>query len=168
MQWAGGVVGYLTNVFEGHRPHFGVVEPEAIACIYQSGKVADGAPHEAVDQQPTIMAGLNCGEPCTITWPILRDFADWYFKCPDYVSAYGMRLLAAPEAEDAKVVSGESGAVTTGLVNLIAGKPEYAALKEKLGLDENSVVLCFSTEGDTDPVHYRKIVYEGKNAMPQE
>ena len=115
-----------------------------------------------------MMAGLCCGEPCTITWPILRDFADWYFKCPDYVSAYGMRLLAAPEAEDAKVVSGESGAVTTGLVNLIAGKPEYAALKEKLGLDENSVVLCFSTEGDTDPVHYRKIVYEGKNAMPQE
>ena len=165
---AGGVVGYLTNVFEGHRPHFGVVEPEAIACIYQSGKVADGAPHEAVDQQPTIMAGLNCGEPCTITWPILRDFADWYFKCPDYVSAYGMRLLAAPEDSDPKVVSGESGAVTTGLVNLIAGKPEYAALKEKLGLDENSVVLCFSTEGDTDPVHYRKIVYEGKNAMPQE
>ena len=47
-------------------------------------------------------------------------------------------------------------------------EPEYAALKEKLGLDENSVVLCFSTEGDTDPVHYRKIVYEGKNAMPQE
>lgn len=79
-----------------------------------------------------------------------------------------MRLLAAPEDNDPKVVSGESGAVTTGLVNLIAGKPEYAALKEKLGLDENAVVLCFSTEGDTDPVHYRKIVYEGKNAMPQE
>ena len=164
---AGGVVGYLSNAFEGHRPHFGVVEPEAIACIYQSAKVADGAPHEAVDQQPTIMAGLNCGEPCTLTWPILRDFADWYFKCPDYVSAYGMRLLAAPKADDPKVVSGESGAVTTGLVNLIAGKPAYAALKEKLGLDENSVVLCLSTEGDTDPVHYRKIVYEGKNAMPQ-
>ena len=164
---AGGVVGYLVNVYEGHRPKIGVVEPEAIACIYQSAKVDDGAPHEAVDQQPTIMAGLNCGEPCTITWPILRDFADWYFKCPDYVSAYGMRLLAAPEKGDPQVVSGESGAVTTGIVNLIAGKPEYQPLKELLGLDENSVVLCFSTEGNTDPVHYRKIVYEGKDAMPQ-
>lgn len=164
---AGSVVGFLANVFEGNRPRFGVVEPEAIACIYQSAKVADGTAHEAVDQQPTIMAGLNCGEPCTITWPILRDFADWYLKCPDCVSAYGMRLLAAPEADDPKVVSGESGAVTIGILNMIAGKPEYAALKENLGLDENSVILCFSTEGDTDPVHYRKIVYEGKNAMPQ-
>lgn len=164
---AGGVVGYLVNVYEGNRPKIGVVEPEAIACIYQSAKVDDGAPHEAVDQQPTIMAGLNCGEPCTITWPILRDFADWYFKCPDYVSAYGMRLLAAPEGADPKVVSGESGAVTTGIVNLIAGKPEYQSLKQQLGLDENSVVLCFSTEGNTDPVHYRKIVYEGKDPMPQ-
>ena len=159
---AGGVVGYLVNVFEGHRPKIGVVEPENIACIYQSAKVDDGAPHEAIDQKPTIMAGLNCGEPCTITWPILRDFADWYFKCSDAVSAYGMRLLAAPEAGDPQVISGESGAVTTGLVNVIAGKPEYAELKKLLGLDENSVVLCFSTEGDTDPAHYREIVYEGK------
>ena len=73
-----------------------------------------------------------------------------------------MRLLAAPEAGDPQVISGESGAVTTGLVNVIAGKPEYAELKKLLGLDENSVVLCFSTEGDTDPAHYREIVYEGK------
>ncbi len=164
---AGSVVGYLANVLKDNRPYFGIVEPEAIACIYQSGKMADGAPHEAINQQPTIMAGLNCGEPCTITWPILRDFADWYFKCPDYVSAYGMRLLAAPEATDSKIVSGESGAVTTGLVNLIAGKSEYATLKEKLDLNENSIVLCFNTEGDTDPVCYRQIVYEGKDAMPQ-
>ena len=60
------------------------------------------------------------------------------------------------------MISGESGAVTTGLVNVIAGKQEYAELKKLLGLDENSVVLCFSTEGDTDPAHYREIVYEGK------
>ena len=164
---AGGVVGYLVNVFEGRRPKIGVVEPENIACIYQSAKVNDGAPHEAVDQKPTIMAGLNCGEPCTVTWPILRDFADWYFKCPDAVSAYGMRLLAAPEKGDVQVISGESGAVTTGLVNVIAGRPAYAELKKELGLDENSVVLCFSTEGDTDPVHYREIVYEGKEPLTE-
>lgn len=162
---AGGVVGFLSNVFKNHRPRFGVVEPEAIACIYESAKVGDGAPHVAVNQQPTIMAGLNCGEPCTITWPILRDFADWYFKCPDCISAYGMRLLAAPEGDDPKVISGESGAVTIGILNVIADKPEYAALKEYLGIDNNSVILCFNTEGDTDPVSYRKIVYEGKNAM---
>ena len=159
---SGGIVGYLANVYEGNRPKFCVVEPENMACIYRSAKVADGKPHEAADQGPTIMAGLNCGEPCTITWPILRDFAEWYLKCPDSVSAYGMRLLAAPEGGDLKVVSGESGAVTTGIVNMIAGKPEYAELKAKLGIDENSVILCFSTEGDTDPESYSRIVYEGE------
>lgn len=165
---AGGVVGYLANALEGCRPKFGVVEPEAIACIYASAKAGDGAAHGAVDQKPTIMAGLNCGEPCTLTWPVLRDFADWYIMCPDYITAYGMRLLASPENGDPKVISGESGAVTVGLVNAAARLPEYAALKEKLALDENSVVLCFSTEGDTDPERYREIVSENKYPMPQE
>ena len=162
---AGGVTGYLMNRCKGRRPAIGVVEPENIACIYQSALVGDGEPHEAVDQAPTIMAGLNCGKPCTVTWPILRDFADWYFKCPDCVSAYGMRLLAAPQGSDPKVVSGESGAVTTGLVNLIAGKEEYRDIKDLLGLGPESVILCISTEGDTDPEQYRKIVCEGKNPM---
>ena len=165
---AGGVTGYLVNRYEGNRPAIGVVEPENMACIYQSALIGDGEAHEAVDQAPTIMAGLNCGEPCTLAWPILRDFVDWYFKCPDYVSAYGMRLLAAPQGSDPKIISGESGAVTTGLVNLIAGKEEYADIKKLLKLDQASVVLCISTEGDTDPEHYRKIVYEGKNPMPQQ
>ncbi len=158
---AGGVLGYFVNVWKAPRPRVIVVEPEHMACIYESARIGDGAPHEAKNQQPTIMAGLSCGEPCTITWPILRDFADWYVTCPDAVSEYGMRRLAHPEAGDPPVISGESGAVTTGLVHAIAGRPEYAALKERLGLDENAVVLCFSTEGDTDPVHYRAVA-EGK------
>lgn len=29
---------------------------------------------------------------------------------------------------------------------------EYKPLREHLGLDENSKVLLFSTEGDTDPI----------------
>ena len=28
-------------------------------------------------------------------------------------------------------------------------------------LDENSVVLCFNTEGDTDKENYRRIVWDG-------
>ncbi|WP_407397615.1 diaminopropionate ammonia-lyase [Anaerovibrio sp.] len=165
---AGGVTGYLVNRYKGRRPVISVVEPENMACIYQSALMGDGEAHEAVDQAPTIMAGLNCGEPCTIAWPILRDFVDWYFKCPDYISAYGMRLLAAPQGSDPKVISGESGAVTTGLVNLIAGKEEYADIKKLLKLGKDSVVLCISTEGDTDHEHYREIIYEGKNPMPQQ
>lgn len=154
---AGGVVGYIVNTYADHPPVISVVEPESIACIYRSAQVDDGEPHAAIDQRPTIMAGLNCGEPCTITWPILRDYANWYIKCPDEVTMHGMRLLAAPEGSDHKVISGESGAVTTGLVDLIAGNEEYREVREMLGLDAHSVILCFSTEGDTDPVHYKEI-----------
>ena len=39
---------------------------------------------------------------------------------------------------------------------------EYSELKEKLALDENSKILLFSTEGDTDPDKYREIVWEGQ------
>ena len=39
---------------------------------------------------------------------------------------------------------------------------EYVELKEKLKLDENSKVLLFSTEGDTDPDKYREIVWKGE------
>ena len=35
-------------------------------------------------------------------------------------------------------------------------------LKELIGLDKTSSVLCFSTEGDTDPDQYRRIVWEGE------
>ena len=165
---AGGVLGYLAGRWEGRRPVFGIVEPEEVACIYRSAQVADGNPHAATGSGETIMAGLNCGEPCTVTWPILRDLADWYFSCPDYTAAYGMRLLGAPEPGDGQIVSGESGAVTTGLLNLLLRKKECRELAEQVGLGKDSVVLLFNTEGDTDPVHYRQVVHEGRVPLPRE
>ena len=55
-----------------------------------------------------------------------------------------------------------AGAVTTGLVETLMLDPEYAELKELIGLDKTSSVLCFSTEGGTDPDQYRRIVWEGE------
>lgn len=164
---AGSVAGYMMNRYEGRRPAVGVVEPVDMACIYESARRDDKMTHAAVGSGSTIMAGLNCGEACTIIWPVLRDFSDWYIMCPDHITAYGMRLLAAPEGDDPKIISGESGAVTTGLVNT-AAKPGYEQLREILRLDEDSVVLCFSTEGDTDPENYRRIVYEGAYPFPDQ
>ena len=44
----------------------------------------------------------------------------------------------------------------------IMTNPELSDLKERLGLDENSRVLFFSTEGDTDKENYKAIVWDGK------
>ncbi len=155
---AGAVMGYLADRWAG-RPEFCVVEPENMACVYRSAQVGDGKPHAAVKTGETIMAGLNCGEPCPLAWPILRDYAGWFMKCHDNIAAYGMRLLAAPTECDSRIVSGESGAVTTGVLNFIARQKSCAELKNAMKLDENSVVLLFSTEGDTDPENYERIVH---------
>ena len=85
---------------------------------------------------------------------------------PDWVAAHGMRVLGAPMGEDPRVISGESGASTTGLVSALCSRPELAELRAQLGLDENAQVLCISTEGDTDRENYRRIVWNGAYPMP--
>ena len=166
--FAGAVLGYYANVFKGELPITTIVEPENAATIYKSALTNDGEPHAVTGDLETIMAGLACGEPNVVTWEILRDFAKAYVSCPDYVAARGMRILANPVDNDKKVISGESGAVGLGLVSLLLEREELKELKDQLQLDENSVILCFSTEGDTDPEHYNKVVYDEKNPSPFE
>jgi len=129
-----------------------------MACFYYSALDNDGAPHPARNTGDTIMAGLNCGEPCSLAWDILNELAEWYITCPDTVTKDGMRLLANPLPGDDPVVSGESGAVTTGLLHMIMTDGSCRELREALGLNKESVVLLFSTEGDTDPVSYQSII----------
>ena len=161
--FAGGILGYYANVFKDQLPITTIVEPKEAACIYKSALANDDKPHAVTGDLDTIMAGLACGAPNTGTWGILRDFARAYVSCPDYVAARGIRVLANPIGDDKKVVSGESGAVGLGLVSLLLEREELKELKNKLELNEDSIILCFSTEGDTDPEHYRKVVYDGKD-----
>ena len=39
----------------------------------------------------TVMAGLNCGTPSTIGWPMLRDSAFAFLSCQDEVTFTGMK-----------------------------------------------------------------------------
>ena len=73
-------------------------------------------------------------------------------------------MLAAPLPGDPAVVSGESGAVGIGALSVLREDPVYSELYKALELDENSRVLLFSTEGDTDPDQYRRIVWDGAYA----
>ncbi|MEG2924801.1 MAG: diaminopropionate ammonia-lyase, partial [Oscillospiraceae bacterium] len=57
--------------------------------------------------------------------------------------------------------SGESGAVGMGLMAALMESDAYKELREAIGLDENSTVLMFSTEGDTDPENYKRVVWNG-------
>ncbi len=160
---AGAVVGYFSNLFSDHPPKFIVMEADAAACLYKGAKAGDGNPRIVEGDLLTIMAGLACGEPNTIGWDILRNHADAFLSCPDWVAAKGMRMLSAPVKGDPRVISGESGAVGMGVLASIMLSGDYRELKDKLELNKDSRVLMFSTEGDTDPEKYKKIVWDGDN-----
>ena len=161
---AGAVQGYFANRYPANPPKVVVVEARAADCLYQGAEAGDGDPRFVTGDLQTIMAGLACGEPNTIGWDILRNHTAFFVSCPDWVSALGMRLLAAPVKGDAPVTSGESGAVGMGLVAALMKGESCRELRQALELDENSRVLLFSTEGDTDPEKYQKIVWGGEYA----
>lgn len=159
---AGAVTGFFSAVYGEERPIITIVEPNKADCLYRTAEANDGKLHFVTGEMNTIMAGLACGEPCSIGWNVLRDYADFFISCPDYSAAQGMRILGNPAKGDAKVISGESGASAFGCVAEIMRDPRLTGLKETLKLDETSRVLFFSTEGDTDKDSYKSIVWDGK------
>ena len=158
---AGAMAGLFASLYGEDRPIVTIVEPNKADCLYRTAEANDGQRHFVTGSMDTIMAGLACGEPCSIGWNVLADYADHFISCPDYVAAKGMRILGNPAKGDDRVISGESGAASFGCVAEIMTNPALQHIKEAIGLDENSRVLFFSTEGDTDKENYRRIVWDG-------
>ncbi|MFH0262846.1 diaminopropionate ammonia-lyase [Vibrio barjaei] len=152
---AGGVLGYLADRLDPTKFDTIIAEPKAADCIYRSGTSEAGNMVNVTGDLSSIMAGLACGEPNPVTWPILRDCSRYFIAVEDKVSATGMRMYGNPLAGDQAITSGESGAITLGALN------EIVKHDGNVGLNEESVVLLFSTEGDTNPERYRRIVWEG-------
>ena len=159
---AGAIAGLFASIYKKNRPIITIVEPNKADCLYRTAVANDGQRHFVTGDMDTIMAGLACGEPCSIGWQVLSDYADHFISCPDYVAAKGMRILGNPAGKDHRVISGESGAAAFGCVAEIMQNPALSHLKETLKLDKASRVLFFSTEGDTDRENYRKIVWDGR------
>lgn len=143
-------VGALAAAVARHYrdPHTRVVtvEPEHAACLLASLRAqcltATPGPH------PSIMAGLNCGLPSLIAWPLLQQRVSMALAVTDEAACRAMCALA-----DEQIVAGETGAAA--LAGLIAMTPE---LRERLGLTSQSRVLVLVTEGATDPLQYEQIV----------
>ena len=159
---AGAVQGYFANKYPDNPPTVVVVEADVAACLYKGAVQGDGEEAIVDGDMQTIMAGLACGEPNTTSWDILKNHVSVFIAASDGIAAQGMRMLSAPIKGDPQVVSGESGAAPFGALVSIMKDPAYADLKAELKLDENSKVLLFSTEGDTDPDRYKEIVWDGK------
>jgi len=158
---AAAVCGFFSSVYKDNKPIFIIVEPDKANCIFRTAKADDGKLHYVTGDMDTIMAGLACGEPNTIGWKVLESYAEHFLSVSDDVAAHGMRVLGNPLWDDERIISGESGAVTVGVVSQVMTRDELKSIKKALSLDEDSVILCISTEGDTDFEHYRDVVWNG-------
>ena len=156
--FAGAMLGSFAARWGTECPVTCIVEPDRADCLYRSAKAGTITP--VTGDLDSMMAGLCCGEPCTVSWPILQRGAAAFVSCGDEYAARGMRLLGRPEPGDPAIVSGESGAVGVGVVAAILCEDGLEDLRWTLGLHERSRVLCISTEGDTDQENYRKILGE--------
>ena len=149
----------ILDHFGAEAPKVIVLEAQPAECFYESVRL--GVKTSVTGDLDTIMAGLACGEPNPLAWDILKNCGYAFLAAPNEAAAYGMRVLGNPLTWDERIVSGESGAVGPGVLGWLAAQPESADLKAQLEIDADSRVLCFSTEGDTDPVMYRNVVWEG-------
>lgn len=161
------VIGFYSALFKDESPKFIVVEPDKAACLYESALKNDGRPHDVLGDLDTIMAGLACGEPSPIAWEVLKRTADAFVKCPDYVAARGMRVLATPLHDDPLVISGESGAVTLGALYSIMTEKGGEEFRKALGIDNTSKILFINTERNTDPIKFRQIIWDGMDTVPE-
>lgn len=158
---AGALAGFFADYYQKAKPTIVIVEPNKADCIYRTAEADDGKIHIVTGDMDTIMAGLACGEPCTVGWEMLSRYADYFVSMPDAIAAKGMRVLGNPLSGDKRVISGESGAATIGFVTELMTNESLEYLRKTLGIDEKSKVFCFSTEGDTDKKNYRDIVWNG-------
>jgi diaminopropionate ammonia-lyase len=69
-----------------------------------------------------------------------------------------MRTYYYPTGNDARIISGESGAAGLGAVLVLCENESMAAVRGQIGLNKDSRILLLNTEGDTDPVHFRQVV----------
>ncbi len=143
-----------------------IVEPDKADCGYRTALANDGRLHRVEGALDTIMAGLACGEPCTIGWELLHYGADAFLSMEDAVAATGMRVLGASACRRSpRHLRGKRGGGLWGSSEILAHRP---GLREALGLDGRSTVLCFSTEGATDRENYRRIVWNGSYPTAEE
>ena len=160
---AGGVLGYLVDRLGVDSFQTIITEPSAADCLYRSAISSEGKMVSVTGELKTIMAGLACGEPNPVTWPVLRNNSNYFASVDDRISAVGMRVLGNPLSGDTAIISGESGAITSGLLYQLCHDLSCQAWRDELGFDQHSVVMIFNTEGDTNPDRYRDIVWDAKH-----
>ena len=154
--WAASGIWYYLNRYRSYRPKIVLVEPAESCGVFDS--FVKGERTSPSGNLKTIMAGLNCGIPSKSAWNIIKNGCDGVIKISDNQVKASMRLFYHSKIGDSKIISGESGAAgLAGLVKCL-NDSKLEDLNKYIGLNKNSRVLLFNTEGDTDRDSFSKIV----------
>ena len=141
------------QTFGEARPTTVLVEPESAACWYASLRA--GEPIALSGDLDSVMGGLSCGEVSRLAWVILKAGADATMTLPDEAALSAMRKVADCAFGDPPLVVGESG--VAGLAGVLAAAADPVA-RRTLGINANSRIQLFGSEGATDPETYAEIV----------
>ena len=154
--WPASCIWYYLNRYGKNKPKIILVEPTESCGVYQS--FHEGKRISPKGNLSTIMAGLNCGIPSKSAWKIIKRGCDGVIKITDSEVKLAMKMFYKPLLEDIKIISGESGAA--GLAGLIKclNDNNLKKLKDHIGLNKDSRVLVFNSEGKTDKNSFSKIV----------
>ncbi len=147
--FAAAVAAYTVAFYGTQRPKLIVVEPGLADCVISS--VEQKKPVTIAHTKPTVMSMLECYEPSITALNTLARVADAFLTIDDGLAMEAMRLLARPKTQDPAIVSGESGAA--GLAGLLAVLNQ-AEWQQSLGINTDSIILLFNTEGATDEASY--------------
>jgi diaminopropionate ammonia-lyase len=155
---AAAVVRHMRRPDLPHPPHIVNVEPTRAACVLasmQAGELVEvPGPHDS------LMAGLNCGCPSLVAWPLLAQGIDMFVAIDDAAVPPAMRHLAQHG-----IVAGETGAAGVAGLAALLGSPQAATYRQQLGIGPATRVLALITEGITDPVAYAQLV--GADSAPE-
>ncbi|KAL5088656.1 hypothetical protein Trisim1_006346 [Trichoderma cf. simile WF8] len=114
------------------------VEPDTSASLWKSLKRGESS--TTSEKTPSIMAGLDCGTPSSISWAVLRHGVDASLTVSDFEAHQACSYLTSQG-----VSAGPCGAAPIAALRRLSPSD-----REKLGLTKDSVVVVFCTEGPRD------------------
>ena len=154
--WASSVVAYYRNKYPGRMPKFITVEPVESDSLLQSCR--NQVRTTITGTQQTVMAGLNCGTVSLLAYKILNASVDLFLGIPDEYAIKAMQYLYFPFKNDPQIFAGESGAAGLGGLLALMNDKSLEKVKAKIGLNEDSRVLVFNTEGVTNPDSFDDLI----------
>jgi diaminopropionate ammonia-lyase len=123
---------------DGSPPALLSVEPDSAGCVLAS--LHAGA-LRSVPTATTIMAGLNCGTPSELAWPVLQAGLDAAVLVRDEAAGRAVRDLEA-----LAISSGPCGAATLAGARAALRGHDRDERRAGLGIDAASTVILVSTE----------------------